>query len=454
MNENVERFFRKSMNENRIANNLYKTHGVKKGLRNEDGTGVLVGLTRISDVVGYKMVDGKKVDDYGTLYYRGYDIKDLINDSTRTNPNAFEEVCFLILFGYLPERKELEQFQSYLQSKYKLPEDFLEMNILRVPGKNLMNRLQQAVLRLYAYDDNPDDTSVENTLSQGLNILAKIPSIICYIYMSKMNYYHDRSLIIHPTQKNLSIAQNILCMLRDDKHFSPKEAEILDLMLVIHADHGGGNNSTFTNVVISSTGTDIYSAMVGGIGSMKGPRHGGANLRVCEMMEEVKKEIGLTTDKEKVRKLINRILDKDFFDNSGLIYGIGHAVYTKSDPRSEILKQKSLALAVEKGRIKEYEFYMLFEKTAIEIMKERKGINVSSNVDFYSGFVYDMLNIPKDMFTLLFVCARVVGWLAHNIENKLYCDKITRPATQYVGEKHEYVERKERGNEDEEDYII
>ncbi|MEG0315133.1 MAG: citrate synthase [Erysipelotrichaceae bacterium] len=444
MNKILKEFFQSSLEVNDIPNPLYTEYGVKKGLRNEDGTGVLVGLTKIADVVGYKRVDGKKVDDYGTLYYRGIDVKEIVGDSTRVAPHAFEETCFLILFGYLPTHDELDKFRGYLKSQYKLPMYFLEGNILRQPGKNLMNKLQQLVLMLYDYDEKAENTSIENTIQQGISILAKIPTIMCYAYQSKQNYYNSESLFIHHISEDYTIAQNILCLLRPDKNFTAKEAEVLDIMLVLHADHGGGNNSTFTNVVISSTGTDIYSSFAGAIGSMKGPRHGGANLRVKQMLNAVIQEIGYTTDEEKIRYVIERILNKEFFDQSGLIYGIGHAVYTKSDPRSVILQGKAYELAVEKERVKEYDFLKAFENMAIKIMYERKGINVSSNVDFYSGFVYDMLGIPEDLYTLLFVCARSVGWIAHNVENKLYCNRIVRPATKYVGKNISYTKMDKR----------
>lgn len=444
MNEKIEYFFNKNQVDNCIDSNDYITYDVKKGLRNEDGTGVLVGLTKISDVVGYKRVDGKKVDDFGKLFYRGIDVKNIIDDDSRKSPSAFEEICFLILFGYLPSDDELQDYRDYISSQYKLPMNFLESNILRMPGSNLMNKLQQLVLMLYDYDKNADDTSVENTLVQGLSIMAKIPAIICYAFQSKKGYFDGKSLFIHHIREDYTIAENILYMLRANKSFTAKEARALDTMLVIHADHGGGNNSTFTNVVISSTGTDIYSTFAGSIGSMKGPRHGGANLSVQEMLAQVKKEIGITNDRDKIRSILERILDKGFYDKSGLIYGIGHAVYTKSDPRSVILQEKAYELAVEKDRLDEFEFLKSFEEEAIKIMKERKNINVSSNVDFYSGFVYNMLKIPQELFTLLFVCARSVGWVAHNIENKMYCNRIVRPATKYVGDNQEYIKMSDR----------
>ena len=443
MENRIQSFFEKSLEENQIDNELYKKYSVKKGLRNEDGTGVLVGLTKISDVVGYKKVDGEKFDDYGSLYYRGINVKDIIEAQRQEKRYLFEEVCFLILFGYLPNEQEFKEFKQILSDNYELPPHYLEGNILGFPAKNLMNKLQQEVLMLYSYDDNPDNTETRETLEKGINLLAKIPSIVCYTYQTKVHYFDEQSLFIHHVNQDYSIAETILSLLRDD-NFSEKEAEILDISLVLHADHGGGNNSTFTNVVISSTGTDIYSAVAGAIGSLKGPRHGGANLAVKKQMELAINEISTQASDEQIRTIIQRILDKDFNDKSGLIYGIGHAVYTLSDPRSEILAAKCKELAMEKNRLEEFEFYTRFAMVAIDEIYTRKGIRVCTNVDFYSGLVYDMLDIPSDLYTLLFVAARTVGWIAHNIENKLYSNRIIRPATKYVGGIDEYENIEDR----------
>lgn len=444
MKQQVMELFEKSKKYSEIKNEWYTKYEVKNGLRNEDGTGVLVGLTKISDVVGYKRIDGKKVDDYGKLLYRGMDVKDVISNATYKSACLFEEVCFLILFGFLPNKEEFKTFRKILSKKYKLPDGFLESKVLRAPTQNLMNKMQQDVLTLYGYDKTPDNVSIEHILGQGLHIVAKIPSLICYNYMSKINYFDKKSMFIHHIDHERSIAENILYMLRADQKYTKKEAEILDIALVLHADHGGGNNSTFVNIVMSSTGTDIYSSFAGAIGSLKGPKHGGANLRVCGMMKEVIEEIGFTHDEDKINMILDRIMDKQFYDNSGLIYGMGHAVYTLSDPRSEILKEKAQGLAQEKGVENEFLFYTLFEKCAKAKMLEKKGINVSSNVDFYSGFVYQMLDIPEDLYTLLFVCARSIGWLAHNLEGQLYSGKIVRPASKYVGEYQDYIPMEKR----------
>ena len=440
----LAQFYGKSQNYTDIPNHLYKDYNVKKGLRNEDGTGVLVGLTRVADVVGYTYDDnGNKVDTEGTLFFRGIDINDIVKNRHDLR-YIYEEACFLLLFGYLPKQHELNNFCTLLKENYELPEDFLEMNLLRMPGKNLMNKLQHAILTLYNYDEDPDNTDVYETLSKGIQIMAKLPSIACYAFQSKIHYYEHKSLIIHYPRKDYSTAENILYMLRPDSKFTKKEANLLDIMLLIHADHGGGNNSTFTNVVISSTDTDIYSAVSGSIGSLKGPRHGGANIKVANMMDAVLAEIGYTRDDEKIKELIKRLLTKQFYDKSGLVYGFGHAVYTLSDPRAEILRHYCGIVAHEKGRDDEFEFYLRFERIVKDTLMEMKGLTACANVDYYSGFAYDMLGIPRDMFTPLFVISRMVGWLAHNLENKLYDGRIMRPATKYVGDLNYYIPMEER----------
>ena len=435
--------FGKSQYYTDIKNSLFKEHGVKKGLRNEDGTGVRVGLTRVSDVVGYDIIDGVKTNIDGFLYYRGYSLNDLVEGNIG-NTNGFEETMFLLLFGFLPSRRELDDFSKIFRKLYKLPDGFLEMNLLRMPGQNLMNVLQSSVLSLYNFDEDPDNVEVFPTLVKGLSIVAKLPAIMCYAYQSKMHHFNRDSLFIHYPKEEYSVAENILHLLRSDGKFDAKEADLLDMMLMLHADHGGGNNSTFTNVVVSSTGTDIYSTIAASIGSLKGPKHGGANISVAGMMEEIIATIGITNDENKIKAIINKILDKEFYDKSGLIYGFGHAVYTITDPRAELLKSYCEKISKVKNRYEEYKFYELFERLVKEIVMERKGRTISNNVDYYSGFAYDMLGIPRDLFTPLFVCARTIGWIAHNIENKLYDGKIMRPATKYVGDIYEYQSIKER----------
>ena len=438
MNNNfIAQTFGKSTYYTDIPSALFKEYNVKKGLRNEDGTGVRVGLTRISDVVGYEYENDKKVDIPGKLYYRGYRLRDLVAGKGDGH-FGYEETCFLLLFGYLPNKTELKNFKETISECYALPKEFLEMNLLRAPSKDLMNLLQITVLSLYNYDDKPDDNDPYQTVLKGLNIMGKLPLIICYGYHSMMHHYQKQSLIIHYPRPDYSIAENILYMLRADTKFTPQEAKMLDTLLMVHADHGGGNNSTFTSVAMASTGTDIYSTLSGAIGSLKGPKHGGANVSCFEMMQAVIDEIGFTEDEDKIREIITRILAKDFFDNSGLVYGMGHAVYTICDPRAEILREYCRDLAVEKGREREFEFRVRFEKIAREMISAKTGKPTSNNVDYYSGFAYDMLNIPREIYTPLFACSRAVGWLAHNIENKLYDGKIMRPATKYVGQAEEF----------------
>lgn len=442
-NSFVAQSYGRSRNYTNIPAKLYKEYNVKKGLRNENGTGVRIGLTRISDVVGYDEIDGKKIAAPGKLYYRGYEVSDLVKGKKNAH-NGYEETCFLLLFGYLPTKEELRRFTDILSQMYDLPQEFLEMHILRQPSKNLMNALQQSVLSLYDYDRNPDETDPYLVLLKGMNIMAKLPAILCYSYQSKMHFHYKDSLFIHYPRKDFSFAENILYMLREDRKFTEREANMLDILLMLHADHGGGNNSTFTSVVISSTNTDIYSAIVGSLGSLKGPRHGGANLRSVEMMETITKEIGYDATDEQIREVISRIFAKDYYDNTGLVYGIGHAVYTISDPRAEILRDYAKELAEEKGKTQQFDFMVRFETIAKEMIYQKTGKEMATNVDFYSGFIYNLLGIPRDLVIPLFAVSRCVGWVAHNIENKLYDGRIMRPATKYVGEIEEYVKMEER----------
>ncbi len=439
----LARLFGKSSNYTDIPNRLFQQYNVKKGLRNEDGTGVRIGLTRVSDVVGYKVdEDGSIVPSDGDLLFRGYSIKDLLNH--RQGANGFEETCFLLLFGFLPSKQQFDDFRQALAIRYILPDDFLVNEILRSPSRNLMNRLQTLTLALYNYDDDPDSIDVYETLRKGINLIAKFPTLGCYAYQAKLHDMYRESLIIHYPKKEYSIAENMLFMLRPDGTFTEKEASLLDALLMIHADHGGGNNSTFTDVVIGSTGTDLYSAICGSLGSLKGPKHGGANISVAKMMDEVIQTIQYTTDEDKVRGVVNDILDGNFYDHSGLVYGFGHAVYTLSDPRAELLRDLCRMLAEEQGCMDKFNFYQLFEKTVREVTYQRKHKVLPTNVDFYSGFAYHMLGIPEDLFTPLFAIARVSGWVAHNVENKLYDGKIMRPATKYVGERMEFVPMSDR----------
>lgn len=441
MNE-IIKIFNETKKHNEIPNELYSKYGVKKGLRNEDGTGVLIGLTKICDVVGYKIIDDKKVDQEGKLYYRGYNLNDIC-DNMRTD-FVYEEVAYLILFGKLPTSEQLESFKKILAENYQLPDGFISQYILRYPSMNVMNKMQRALLMLYSEDENADDTSVENTLKQGISILAKLPSIAVYAYQSKNHFFNDESLYIHHIDVGVSIAENILRLLRPNKKYLPEEVKILDLLLVVHLDHGSGNNSTFANSVIASTNTDIYSSFSGSIGSLKGTKHGGANITCLKMMNTIINEIGLDASDEKIKTVINKLLDKQFFDGSGLIYGMGHAVYTISDPRAMVIKHEAIKLAKIKNQELRLDFYIRFEALTKEIIMERKNMNICSNVDYYTGLVYNMLDIPEDLFTPLFVISRSCGWIAHNIENKLYSNRIIRPAGRYVGELYDYVKMEDR----------
>ena len=430
----IKKVFNDSLEPSSIPNELYEKYNVKKGLRNANGTGVLVLLTKISEVHGYKMIDGQKIDDEGHLYYRGYDIFDLVKFNKERC--GFERICYLMLFSKLPSDEELKRFHEFLSEDYLLPKSFAEDVLFKNITPSVMNQIQKAVLNLYGFDDDPDNVSPLETLNKGLNLLAKMPSIISYSYRAKKHYIDGLTLHIRNPKENYSIAENLLRMSRKHGNFSQLEVETLDLALILHADHGGGNNSTFANLVVSSTATDIYSSMCASLGALKGPRHGGANRAVRDMMLAVIKSVGLKASDEKITAVVNKILDKSFYDKKGLIYGIGHPVYTISDPRAILLKEKCKELAELKGQMAKFDFYSRFEEIAIRELKKRKGpsFNCCANIDFYSGLTYEILEINEDLYTPIFACSRMIGWLAHNIENKLYCDKIIRPAGKYVGE--------------------
>ncbi len=435
MDNKILDIFKKSVVDNKIPNELYQKYSVKKGLRNEDGTGVLIGLTRISDVVGYvRLEDNSKKDVPGELYYRGIPLESLYNKVGSEDLSGYEEICFLILFGYLPNQEELSVFKKELRAQYELPQGFLASNILKAPSINIMNKIQTALLLLYTEDENPDDSSIENTLIEGLSIVAKLPAIIVYSYQAKAHLIENKSLIIHPIRHDLGLAESTLYLLRGENNYTKDEAKILDLMMIIHADHGAGNNSTFTNLVVSSTDTDIYSSFSAAVGSLKGPKHGGANITCKHMMDAIIKEVGLNASDDQINDIITRILDKDFFDKKGLVYGLGHAVYTISDPRCILLKKEAINVAKICNRSEELHFYTRFEDLAVTYLRERKSINICANVDFYSGFIYDMLKIPEDLYSPMFVASRAVGWVAHNIEDKVNSGRIIRPAGKYVGE--------------------
>ena len=433
--------FLRYYDNNLIDNQLYQDYNVKKGLRNEDGTGVLVALTKISDVVGYKIENGEKKDIDGNLYYRGYSLFDLCSS---VDEYGYERCCFLILFGKLPNKNELKTFNSIIANQYELPIEFIASYILKTPSSNIMNKIQRALLLLYSADDLADDNSIENTLNQGISIMAKMPSIITYAYHAKNHFFNNDSLYIHHPNHKASIAENFLRLLRPDSNYLKEEVRILNVLLIIHLDHGCGNNSTFTNTVISSTDTDIYSAFSGSVGSLKGKKHGGANSTCISMMNYIIEDVGLGASEKTLKDIVLKILSKDYYDNSGLIYGLGHAVYTKSDPRAQILKDEVKSLVSLKEAEETFSFYQRFEKVACQTINEVKKLNTCVNVDYYSGFIYKLMDIPEDLFTPLFVLSRNCGWLAHNIECKINSNKIIRPAGKYVGKYKEYIKESEK----------
>ena len=428
-----------------IKNELFEEFEVKRGLRNKDGTGVLVGLTNIGDVVGYKKVDGQVVAIPGKLLYRGIDIEDITKGFQKEDRHGFDETVFLLLTGHLPSEKELAAFSEHMASLRSLPDDFVKDMILSMKGKDVLNILARSVLGLYTLDEKPDDISLNNMIRQSLNLIAKFPTIVAYSYQALRHLYKGKTLSIRHPQANLTTAENFLYLIKGDcKGFSKLEADLLDLMLVLHAEHGGGNNSTFTMRVTSSSETDIYSSITSAIGSLKGPLHGGANVRVLEMMEDMKTHVKNWTDEEEVKGHLLKILNKKANDFSGKIYGIGHAVYTISDPRAAILKAKARELAIEKGRLEEFELYSLVERLTPEVFRVFKGEKstkvVCINVDFYSGFVYACLDISKELYTPLFAIARVSGWCSHRIEELTFSAKrIIRPAFKNVYGKREYI---------------
>lgn len=425
--------------------NLYEEYDVKRGLREPDGKGVLTGLTEISDVVAFKMVDGKKVPQQGELFYQGYNIMDLKNGFAGRKFN-FEEVIYLLLFGALPNQQQLQSFIEILSQYRELPNKFVRDVIMKAPSMDVMNALQRSVLTLYSYDENPDDISIPNVLKQSLSLIAAFPLISVYAYHAYQHYHNDKSLVIRYPDPKLSTAENILRILREDAQYTELEARVLDIALVIHAEHGGGNNSSFTTHVISSTGTDTYSAISASLGSLKGPKHGGANLKVENMFADIKANVHDWGSDEEVREYLTKIINKEAFDGSGLIYGMGHAVYTLSDPRAVILKEYAKSLSIEKGREEEFGLYERVERMASELLTSRKSLHkpICCNVDFYSGFVYSMLGIPKQMFTPIFAISRIAGWSAHRIEELVNAGKIIRPAYKYVGHHREYVALEER----------
>ena len=429
-------------NNSRIDPKLYSKYKVFRGLRDLEGKGVLTGLTEISEVYAKKEVDGKLIPCHGQLFYRGINIEDLVKGFIKEDRFGFEETAYLLLLGELPNKEQLEEFSEILASYRSLPTSFVRDIIMKAPSFDMMNTLARSVLTLYSYDENPNDISISNVLRQSLQLISIFPLLSVYGYQAYNHYHNEESLIIHTPNTTLSTAENILYMLRPDSKYSKLEARILDLALVLHAEHGGGNNSSFTTHVVSSSGTDTYSVIAAALGSLKGPKHGGANIKVMQMFKDMKENVHDWEDEEEIAMYLNALLNKEAFDKSGLIYGIGHAIYSVSDPRAKVFKGFVKKLSEEKGLTKEYNLYETVERLAPKVIaKNRKTYKgVSANIDFYSGFVYSMLGLPEELYTPIFSMARIVGWSAHRIEELINADKIIRPAYMNVLERRPYVE--------------
>jgi len=425
---------------------LYVEYDVKRGLRDQTGRGVLAGLTRIGDVVGTVPEGDQLVPAPGQLLYRGIEITDLVDGFVAEGQHGFEETAYLLLFGALPDRAQLDEFETYLSGMRRLPRSFIHDGILRMPSNDIMNAMMRGVLGLYTLDPNADGTSTRNVLRQSLHLIAKMPMLAVYAYQAYLDEFHGKSLVIHRPEPDCSTAENFLHMLRPDSHFTALEALVLDMTLVLHAEHGGGNNSSFTTHVVSSTGTDTYSAIAASLGSLKGPRHGGANLKVIGMLDELKGRLTDWEDDEQIADYLHLLLEKKAFDQSGLVYGMGHPVYSVSDPRTVILRAYAEKLAAEKGFSEEFELHARVERIAPLIVSAQRRLykGVSANVDFYSGFVYRMLDIPTELYTPLFAISRVVGWSAHRLEELANGGKIIRPAYKSVSPLQDYVPLKDR----------
>jgi len=430
----------------KIPNELYAEYKVFRGLRDLNGNGVLTGLTNISSVTAKKIVDGKEVPADGRLYYQGINIEEIVAGFIKENRFGYEETVYLLLFGHLPNKAELADFSRLLNEYCSLPPKFTRDIIMKAPSSDMMNTLARSVLTLYYYDDKPDDTSIANVLRQCLQLIAQFPLLAVYGYHAYNHYEKDQSLIIHQPDPSLSFAENILHILRPDQQYTALEARILDLSMVLHAEHGGGNNSSFTVHVVSSSGTDTYSAMASSLGSLKGPRHGGANIRVVKMIEDMKEHIDNWEDEGQVADYLKKLLHKEAYDRSGLIYGIGHAVYSLSDPRALVFERFVQMLSADKGREDEYKLYATVARLAPEIIAtERKMYKgVSANIDFYSGFVYEMLGLPMELYTPIFAMSRIAGWSAHRIEELASGGRIIRPAYKSVASLRSYVPLEER----------
>ncbi len=419
---------------------------IKRGLRNDDGTGVMVGCTKVGNVMGYHIIDGEREPIEGKLIYRGYNLSDLVDAYVRENRYGFTEVAYLLLFGHLPSTDRYVKFKSLLNDYTALPDNFVEDMIIKHPSNDVMNKLARSVLTLYSSDPNPDDLSVENMMRQSIELVARFPIIAAYAYVVKRHYYDNDSLYLHRPDPSLSAAENFLRMIRPDKSYTQEEARLLDLCLVCHAEHGGGNNSTFSCRSVASTGTDTYSAIAAAVGSLKGPKHGGANAQVLRQFEEIKRNVRNWTDDSQVAAYVGRILRKEVGDHSGLVYGMGHAVYTLSDPRTVILKRNARRLAEQRGMLDELELMEAIERVTPKVFAEVTGSEkvMCANVDMYSGLIYRMLNIPQDLFTPLFAVARITGWCAHRMEEVLTGGRIYRPAYKSLTRQKEYIPMEDR----------
>jgi citrate synthase len=429
-----------------IDNELFTKYEVKRGLRDVSGKGVLVGLTEISEIVSYIIEDGDYVPCEGKLYYRGINIEKIVQGFLDEKRFGFEETCFLLLFGHLPSKNEFDEFSDLMTHCAALPENFLRDTIMTAPGKDVMNSLAKSVLTLYGHDSNPDDISAANVIRKSINLISQFPPLAIYCYQAFAHTHLGKSLIIHTPVRGLSAAENLLHLLRPDSKYTPFEAQVLDIALVLHAEHGGGNNSTFTTHVVSSSHTDTYSAIAAALGSLKGPRHGGANIKVVQMFRDMHENIKDRNDDDEITAYLEKLLKKEAFDRSGLIYGMGHAVYSLSDPRAYIFKSFVERLASEKKRQDEYTLYSKVEELAPQVIGKLRKIykGVSANVDFYSGFVYSMLDLPDELFTPLFAVARVSGWCAHRLEELVNAGKIIRPAYKSVSKQKPYIPIHER----------
>lgn len=429
----------------KIPAELYEQLGVKRGLRDKDGNGVLTGITNISKIDAFEMIDGQKTPCEGKLWYRGYNVIDLIK-GFEGKRYGFEEVAYLLIFGELPTKEQLQEFKGMIVKCRQLPTNFARDVIMKAPSKDLMNSLTRSVLTLASYDDDLGNQELKAQLIQCIKLMSVFPMLSVYGYHAYNHYVNDESLYIHRPQEDLSTAENLLLMLRPDKKYTELEARVLDIALVLHMEHGGGNNSTFTTRVVTSSGSDTYSVMAAALSSLKGPKHGGANIKVVEMMNAMKAEVKDISDEAQVKRYLERLLDKDAFDKKGLIYGMGHAVYSLSDPRAQVFKQFVEKLALEKGRDEDFALYSMVERLAPQVIAEKRHIykGVSANVDFYSGFVYSMLDIPLELYTPIFAIARIVGWSAHRMEELVNIDKIIRPAYKSIMEERDYPKMEER----------